>query len=854
MLARRITCLALALHFASPFDACAASSPHVEPARDEVTSERGSVRFVENLGQWPADVRFAAHVGGGVARAECGGLGFHAIDPAGRGAYVRLVFEGGARSLEPRGVDPLPGVQHYYLGNDPSGWRTNARAFAAVRYDEVYPGVHLLLRGQGGNAKYDLEFNAGVDPGVVRARWVGQEAAALTEGALALHLGSAAVHELPIVAWQAREDGTRRSVRAHWRMDATGGLRLEVDALDATLPLVVDPEIVWGTYIAGPFQPGNTADRTEIVRGTHDDGVIAVGLTSNLAFPTTPGAFFQALPGAMLVTVTRLRGSDGSAVYSALLGGAGGQWQEFGLTYVDGLAVDTTGRALVVGSALAPDFPTTPGAYDQVKDTYRPAFAFRLSPDGGQLEYSTFLEGTLPVQGAGASAGYAFEDGTAIVVGGVSHGPYFPTTWPNLGTFPPPGTQDPAFGAGFVLKLNASGSALVWSRLIGSNCGVWDLAITQDGHLDLIGTVRGATFPTTPGSFMPVKPHPTNQILFAMQLSGDGADLRWSTFLGSADPHEGSFPGPLSLDRHDNLTFSFTTRSTTFPTTSDSLLPTPGSDASYYGGGITRLAADGSRLIASTYTTAGLQGGLGAPSTDASGVVTAISDINSQFQATPGAADTTLGPGHELQVGRLDPRLRRILHLSYFGGPVPKGPAESTFLHTDGTLTVAGMVQGPGGMPTTPGSWQPNWSGAQDGGFVFRLHLSVAGVTPIGAGTPACVGAIATEAWRNPVSGASDFGLYCSGAPEKTLGALLVGRPAATLSFLHGAAIHVDRFAGLRVLRVRTDEFGYVETPLPVPALPPGTTFAAQYVFRNTEGCPGPGRLSSSNAVLLTLQ
>jgi len=56
------------------------------------------------------------------------------------------------------------------------------------------------------------------------------------------------------------------------------------------------------------------------------------------------------------------------------------------------------------------------------------------------------------------------------------------------------------------------------------------------------------------------------------------------------------------------------------------------------------------------------------------------------------------------------------------------------------------------------------------------------------------------------------------------------------------------------MLRVHRDEFGYLETSLPIPALLPGSTYAAQYVFLNQAECQGPGRLSSSPGLRLVIQ
>ncbi|MBL8863905.1 MAG: hypothetical protein JNK02_18090 [Planctomycetes bacterium] len=814
----------------------------------------GSARFVENLGQWPADVRFAASIGGVVARAECGGLGFHAVEPDGRATYVRLVFEGGAARPEPQGVELLPGVHHYYLGNDPGRWRTNARAYAAVRYADLYTGVDLVLRAEGPSAKYDLILAPGVDPAVVRARWIGADDAQAAGRGVALRIGSAAIHELPVVAWQTRADGARIDADVRWTVDAGGALRLVTQGLDPALPLVVDPEIVWGTYLAGGYVPGSPTEGTRLVRAGSEGSTFVAGKTFLQSFPVTPGAYRHTPPNGHYITVARLRG-DGSAVYVAALGGSEILWETSGVSDVDALSSDSQGRVLVAGYTRSVDFPTTKLAFDRTLHQAGAAYVLRLSADGANLELSTLLDGDVAEGYSIHARGcHAYEDGR-VLLGGSFPGttPAFLSTYPPIGTPPTPTSAFPVVSVGFVTCFDATGSTILWSRILGDRAGVSQLAVASNGKIHLSGSVRGPGFPTTPGAFMTAKPHPTNQILYALQLSNDGSQLHWSTFLGTAESSEVTWAYDLSLDDFGVLALSFLTNVRTFPTTADSLLPTPPPlPGSFSGGGILRLAPDGGHLVASTYTSAGY-GSLGAPHVDRSGLVTAVGQPGSTFPATPGAADETLGPGSEVQIGRFDPRLRRLLHLRHFGGPVPKFITTAS-VHPDRSVTVGGSVQAPGLMPTTPGAFQPNWPGAGVGGFAITLNLTVDGVEPLASGTQACRGSIVTEAWRNPVAGAADFGLYVSGAPENARGVLFIGRPAPAPAAFGGALLHVDRTAGLRALRVRSDEFGYLEAELPVPALPPGTEFTVQFLFQNPPQCAAGTAFSSSNALRLTVR
>jgi hypothetical protein len=394
----------------------------------------------------------------------------------------------------------------------------------------------------------------------------------------------------------------------------------------------------------------------------------------------------------------------------------------------------------------------------------------------------------------------------------------------------------------------------LWSRLIGDGAWVAEMELGPSGEIDMVGYVRSQSFPTTPGCYQPVKPHPTNAILFAMQLSADAQALNWSTFLGTAQSTEVSNPDDLGVDAFGALTFGFATNILSFPTTPGTIQPIvpPGSGGgSGYWGGIAKLSSDGTQLLYSTYLTTGYSG-LGAASIDPSGVVTLLGASADFFPATPGAFDENWGPGTEYQIARVDPHARRILHLRHFGGPYPK-MIRGTALHADRRVVVVGSVQ-VGGIPTTPGAYQPNYAGGASDAFIIDLNLAVAGVIPLADGTPACHGSIVTEAWRNPVSGAADFGLYCSGAPQYALGALIIGRSAAAPTLFGGALLHVDRTPGTRVLRVRSDPYGDLVKELPVPALAPGTEFTVQFLFQNPLECAGGTAFSSSNALRLVVQ
>lgn len=73
------------------------------------------------------------------------------------------------------GVDQLPGVSNYFLGNNPKQWRTNVPHFAKVKYEAVYPGIDLVYYGNQRQLEYDLIVAPGADPGKIKLAFTGAD-------------------------------------------------------------------------------------------------------------------------------------------------------------------------------------------------------------------------------------------------------------------------------------------------------------------------------------------------------------------------------------------------------------------------------------------------------------------------------------------------------------------------------------------------------------------------------------------------------------------------------------------------------------------------------------------------------
>ena len=198
--------------------------------------------------------------------------------------------------------------------------------------------------------------------------------------------------------------------------------------------------------------------------------------------------------------VSKLSPDGSTVVYSFRLGGT---FTTFSappeeVEALTGVAVDGAGNAYVTGYTAYKDFPTTAGAAFPMplglgicgNSLCRDAFVSKLNITGTALVYSTFLGGDSIDYGTGIavdSTGNAY-------VSGVTRSANFPSA---------PGGSSAAPGGAFVSKLNASGSALIFSTTLGAGQtteGASAIAVDGSGSVFVTGTA-GPSFPITAGVF-----------------------------------------------------------------------------------------------------------------------------------------------------------------------------------------------------------------------------------------------------------------------------------------------------------------------------------------------------------------
>ena len=146
------------------------------------------------------------------------------------------------------------------------------------------------------------------------------------------------------------------------------------------------------------------------------------------------------------------------------------------------------------------------------------------------ISYSTYLGGSGNYEvGFGVAVDAA---GNAYVVGTTASADY-PVT---PGAFQSTIGGNNSEGDAFVTKLNATGTALVYSTYLGGSARdfAWDIAVDADGNAYVTGDTSSSDFPTTSGAFQAAHAAGTEVDGFVVKLDSAGSGLAYSTYLGGS--------------------------------------------------------------------------------------------------------------------------------------------------------------------------------------------------------------------------------------------------------------------------------------------------------------------------------
>jgi hypothetical protein len=313
------------------------------------------------------------------------------------GHRVLMKLRGCAAHPQREGRELLAGYYNYLIGNDPTRHATYVRRYQEAWVKGVYAGIDMRYYLEGGRLRYDWVVEPGGDPSQIVFGLEGSEKTYIdSEGRLVFttRFGEVKLAELRVYQGD-REIGGRF-------VERPGGWGIEVGSYDPTQLLVIDP-LVYSTYIGGSGD-----DRGYAIAVDGRGYAYVTGYTYSTDYDVTPGAFQTGFGGGWRdVFVTKLNATGTALVYSTYIGGSDG---EEGY----GIAVDGSGNAYVTGRTFSPDYDVTPGAFQTTNGGGRDVFVTKLNATGTALVYSTYIGGSDLDEGYGIAVD---RSGNAYVTG-----------------------------------------------------------------------------------------------------------------------------------------------------------------------------------------------------------------------------------------------------------------------------------------------------------------------------------------------------------------------------------------------------------------------------------------------------
>jgi Immunoglobulin domain/Immunoglobulin I-set domain/Beta-propeller repeat len=497
-------------------------------------------------------------------------LDLEKMDAATKKTSVRTVhmqFMGARSQAQIQGADELSGKINYFVGDNPTQWRTDVATFARVRVGQLYPGINLSYYGNQRQLEYDFTLAPGADPNAIKIHFDGVDKIWIgPRGELILAVGRNKILQPAPMVYQTI-DGARKAVSGGYRLTGAHTVAFVIGQYDHGLPLVIDPILSYSTYFGG-----NASDAAWSIAVDTNGFIYIAGQTLSGQFYPTPGAFQTNFAGGGVTGdafVAKFGNQGTNLVYLTYLGGSSDD-------LAASVAVDGAGDAYVTGYTDSTDFPTTSNALSRsilLSPTplgyLSDAFVAKLDPSGSNLLYSTFLGG----DGADGGTGIALDSSNNIYVTGFTYSTNFPTT-PNAFqknlACPYSIYTGYLYNNAFLTEIGAAGTNLVYSSYFGgTNYDVGEgVAVDSSNNVYVTGYTASTNFPNT-NAFQQYLNGATNNLTpaydaFVAKFTPSCTSLVYSTFLGGTN-NDAAYR--VAADDAGNAYVTGWTVSTNFPDT-----------------------------------------------------------------------------------------------------------------------------------------------------------------------------------------------------------------------------------------------------------------------------------------------
>jgi Beta-propeller repeat/Abnormal spindle-like microcephaly-assoc'd, ASPM-SPD-2-Hydin len=623
----------------------------------------------------------------------------------GKSTVLAIDLVGAAANPVIVGEQALSTKVNYFIGRDPSKWRRNIPTYGKIRYRNVYPGIDLIYYGNNHSLEYDFDVAPGADAAQIQFAVKGADMLNVdASGDLVLTTGTRELRfQTPALYQEVK--GVRSRVPGSYVLRDRTHVGFEVGSYDNTKLLVIDPVLVYSTFLGG-----SSDDFSNGIAVDSSGDAYVVGLTDSPNFPASIGSYN---PTQFRMFLTKLDPTGSSLLFADYFGGTSGGDEAYGI------ALDSSGNAYVAGGATSSDFPVVK-AYQSALSGSADAFLTKFSADGSSILYSTYLGGSTSQFANSVSVDPAGE----AVIAGVAQS----TDFPMVNAYQPSVSAD-QFGDwgvyGFLTKFASDGMSLVYSTYLAgsalntSSCvGCFpDSVITSvvtdaNGNAYATGYTTTTDFPVTSGTFTTTYPGSNvSDVGFVSKFTSSGG-IAYSTYLGGLSS---SILNAIAVDTNGQAYVTgFDIAGDSFPIVTTSICDP--SAAACNGAIVAKLDPTGTSLLYSTFLGTNNNMAGQAIQVDSNGNAFIVGsdvqfDLSSPIEGYAGNGD--------IVVAEIDSGATTLLMATFLGGKGWEAAADSLALDQNGAVYVTGVTQS-FDFPVTQSALQKAWGGQTDA-FVTKI-------------------------------------------------------------------------------------------------------------------------------------